>query len=74
MWLGLGLNILWIPVFKYSSKLALVLLLAMIGIATVAQRQLYRDNFYWEFVNQFVYSLWLIFALTLNAYIAIHCP
>jgi hypothetical protein len=74
LWWGLGLNLLWIPVFKYSNKLAFLLLLAMIGVATVAQKQLGEDDLHTEAVYQFIYIMWLIFALTLNAYIVIHCP
>lgn len=74
LWWGLGLNLLWIPVYKYSTKLALVLLIAMIGVATVAQKQLGEDDLHTEAVYQFIYLMWLIFALTLNAYIVLKCP
>jgi hypothetical protein len=65
---------LWIPLFTINTKLAFLLLLAMIGIATFVQQQLSADGYQLESVFQLTYVLWLIFALTLNAYIALSCP
>ena len=73
LWWGLALNLLWIPVFQYNSKLALLFLLAMIFLASIAQQQLSVDGYHLQSINQLIYVTWLMFALSLNAYIAIKC-
>jgi hypothetical protein len=74
LWWGLGLNLLWIPLFSINTKLAFLLLMAMIGIATFAEQQLSADGYHLESIFQLTYILWLIFALSLNGYIALSCP
>jgi tryptophan-rich sensory protein len=78
--LGLAMNLCWVPLFIYNTRLALVLLAAMIivGIKTMSvldaadknnnNKGLRRRTFLFA-----PYLGWISFAFTLNAYLAISC-
>lgn len=68
--LGLVLNLAWIPIYKYSSKLGFILIVAMIGVTFYAKSKvtnINQDNFL------VAYLIWLFFALSLNGYTVLHC-
>jgi tryptophan-rich sensory protein len=67
--LGLVLNLCWVPLFMANARLALVLLVAMIAVA-LKSILLMHSPAKWIFVP---YLLWISFASTLNAYIAVKC-
>ena len=69
--LGLVLNLCWVPAFTVNSRLALLLLTGMIGvaIASILQMKGRRASMY-AFAP---YLVWISFAWTLNAYLAVTC-
>ena len=67
--LGLVLNLCWVPLFTANARLALLLLVAMIAVA-VKSILLMHSPAKWIFVP---YLVWISFASTLNAYIAVKC-
>lgn len=68
--IGLVLNISWVPVFAKNSAFALAILTAMILLALQTQKSLRT----WVAQLLFApYTAWLLFAWTLNAYIAWNC-
>lgn len=67
--IGLVLNISWVPVFAKHSTLALGILTAMIWLALKTQASL-KKTAWLLFIP---YTAWLLFAWTLNAYIAWNC-
>lgn len=80
LWIGLALNLAWVPVFRANAKLALILLGAMIVIAGITEYMLAKDDkdesksFIASRSVQFApYTAWLVFAFTLNYYIAQRC-
>ena len=71
---GLLLNLAWVPTFTADSKLALALLTAMIWVAIQTERLLYKSKtsgLQWLLFSP--YTAWIMFAWTLNAYIAWNC-
>lgn len=68
--IGLVLNISWVPVFAKDSALALAILTAMIWLALQTQKALRTSAAQLLFAP---YTAWLLFAWTLNAYIAWNC-
>lgn len=80
LFFGLLLNLCWVPLFTYSSRLALLLLVAMIivGIKTMAilyksDKENKRQGFRRRYLLFSPYLTWIVFASTLNAYIAYSC-
>ena len=71
LWLGLALNLLWAPLFIYNAKLGLAIIVLMIIIAYYSYNKLKNNPSEAVFIQ--VYAAWLVFALTLNSYIAIKC-
>jgi len=71
--LGLAINLCWVPVFMYNSKLGLFLILLMIGVAFYSIDKLKKESFILEARFIQIYLGWLIFAFSLNAYIALKC-
>jgi len=72
--IGLALNLSWVPTFTANPQLALGLLTAMIYVAVITQRVLYTSKsakLQWLLFSP--YTAWLLFAWTLNAYIAAYC-
>ena len=67
--LGLALNLCWVPLFTFSTRLALLLLIAMIVVA-VKTLMLLKGSRALLFSP---YLIWLCFAFTLNAYLAYNC-
>ena len=70
---GLGLNLLWTPIFAYNSKYALLVLAAMIVLAFDSLKKLNKNGYIIESNWFTVYIVWLFFALYLNMYIASRC-
>jgi tryptophan-rich sensory protein len=71
--IGLILNLAWIPIFYFNSKAGLAVIAVMIGVAFDTSRRLELDGYHT--LNNWFYSYiaWLIFAFTLNLYIALKC-
>ena len=69
---GLLLNLCWVPLFIYSTQLALLLLIAMILVGIKSIYLLYLSN-YTRALLFTPYMLWLGVAFSLNAYIALTC-
>ena len=73
--IGLVLNLAWVPTFTKNPQLALSLLTVMIVLAVFTQRVLYKirasSGLQWLLFSP--YMAWLLFAWTLNAYIAANC-
>ena len=74
LWWGLFLNFAWIPSFIYNSKLGVLVIGGMIAIATESQKRLSDEHFGNEATFLGYYIAWLIFALSLNLFIAFSCP
>jgi tryptophan-rich sensory protein len=71
--IGLALNFSWIFAFKYNSKLGLLVLALMIGVAYDTSRRLELDGKH-TLNNWFqTYIAWLLFAFSLNFYISVNC-
>jgi tryptophan-rich sensory protein len=71
--IGLALNISWIFAFRYNSKLGLLVLALMIGVAYDTSRRLELDGKH-TLNNWFqTYIAWLLFAFSLNFYISVNC-
>ena len=68
--IGLILNLSWVPLFSMSPTFALVILSAMIWLALRTQIMLTGT----AGLLFLPYTAWLVFAWTLNAYIAWKCP
>ena len=68
--LGLVLNFCWVPVFTINAYAALAVLTAMIavGVQSILLLKKQRGYAVWLFSP---YVLWILFAWTLNAYIAV---
>ena len=71
--IGLALNVAWVPAFAYNSKLALVILALMIGVAYDTSRRLEIDGYATQNRWFQCYIVWLLFAFSLNLYIAVNC-
>lgn len=78
--LGLLLNLCWVPLFIYNTRLALILLAAMIivGIKTMsvldaADKNNNNKGIRRRFILFAPYLAWIGYAFTLNAYLAINC-
>lgn len=71
--IGLLSNLLWIPMFLYNSKSALIVLAGMIYVAFDSSRRLELDGYHTLNNWFYTYIAWLIFAFTLNLYIALKC-
>lgn len=70
--IGLVLNISWVPVFIKNTQFALVILTAMVGVAAwTFNLLLHKTKVQWVLFSP--YMAWLLFAWTLNAYIAVKC-
>ena len=67
---GLVLNLSWVPIFAKNAALALGILTVMIWLAVKAQKSLTTSTAQLLFAP---YTVWIIFAWTLNAYIAWNC-
>ena len=68
--IGLVLNISWVPTFTKDPTLALVILSGMVWLALKTQNALTTRCAQFLFSP---YTAWLLFAWTLNAYIAWNC-
>ena len=80
LWIGLALNLSWVPVFTVNATAALYILAAMIVMAGFAEYRMAVDDkdkgrsFIAARSIQFTpYIVWIVFAFTLNYYIARHC-
>jgi tryptophan-rich sensory protein len=73
LWWGLFLNFTWIPSFIYNAKLGVLVIGGMIALATESQKRLSDEHFGNEALFLGYYIAWLIFALTLNLFIAFYC-
>ena len=73
LWLGLIVNVLWVPIFVINSKLGALVILGMIYSTVDSERKLRAEGFTSEANFMIVYLSWLSFAFTMNAYIALHC-
>jgi tryptophan-rich sensory protein len=71
--IGLAINLCWVPVFKFNSKLGLFIILLMIVVALDSIDKLKKESLILEARFIQVYLGWLVFAFTLNAYIALRC-
>ena len=71
--IGLILNLAWIPIFLFNSKAALIVLAGMIYVAFDTSRRLELDGYHTLNNWFYTYIAWLIFAFTLNLYIALKC-
>jgi len=75
--IGLVLNLAWVPLFRVNVQLALTLLIVMTIIAIQTLQVLYDEKT--EIVSVPTYLLfspyvgWLLFALSLNIYLAFNC-
>jgi benzodiazapine receptor len=70
--LGLVLNFCWVPVFTMNAFAALALITAMIVVGIQTLLLLKKEGYAaWLFS---LYVLWISFAWTLNAYIALKNP
>ena len=71
--LGLALNLCWVPVFTMNAFAALALITVMIavGIQTLLLLNKKKGYAVWLFS---LYVVWISFAWTLNAYIALKNP
>ncbi len=67
--IGFVLNLSWVPIFTKNPTFALVILSAMIWLAFMTQ-SLLRKHAWYLFLP---YTSWLVYAWTLNAYIAWNC-
>ena len=67
--LGLAMNLCWVPLFTFSTRLALLLLIGMIVVA-VKTLMLLKGKRALLFSP---YLIWICFALTFNAYLAYYC-
>ena len=66
---GLIMNFFWVPLFTVSARASLVLLTGMI-IVTV------KTIYVLDAQNAYIFSpylMWISFAWTLNAYLAVRC-
>lgn len=80
LWIGLALNLLWVPVFMVNVKVALLVLAGMIIMAGIAEYRMAvedkdanRDFLASRAVQFAPYTAWIVFAFTLNYYIAKRC-
>jgi tryptophan-rich sensory protein len=78
--LGILMNLAWVPLFTVNVKIALILLTAMIvvGIKTIfvlngSDRRNGNKGIMRRALLFSPYLLWLCFAWTLNAYLALNC-
>lgn len=78
--LGLLANLCWVPTFIYNTRLALLLLVAMIliglktmGLLFAADRNANRSGFRSRALLFSPYLSWIGFALSLNLYLAFSC-
>lgn len=71
--IGLILNLAWIPLFYWNSKAGLAVIAVMIGVAFDTSRRLELDGYHTLNNWFYTYIAWLIFAFTLNLYIALKC-
>jgi len=76
--IGLLLNLIWVPVYVWSTKTALIVLSMMIATAVYTELLLYGDDTAnkrtWKHSILFApYIAWLLFAFSLNAYLAVNC-
>jgi tryptophan-rich sensory protein len=70
--LGLALNLAWVPIYVWNVQVALGVLGAMISVAITTELALYKMN--WKLGALFApYVAWLLFAFSLNAYLAVKC-
>jgi len=70
--IGLAMNLCWVPLFVYSTRLALLLLIGMIVVAAKTLMILYKSNRITAALFS-PYLAWLCFALTFNVYLAYYC-
>jgi tryptophan-rich sensory protein len=78
--LGLALNLAWVPLYIVSTQLALVLIIVMTAIAGKTLQLLYNYDTL-KGIKGFArsstlfapYPAWLLFALSLNAYLVWKC-
>ena len=68
--LGLLLNLCWVPLFIYETRLALILLTLMIGVAIKCMMLMQGRISFYVFAP---YLVWISYAWTLNAYLAVTC-
>lgn len=72
--IGLVLNLAWVPLFTENPQLALGLLTAMIYVAIQTVRLMYKSKASGlQWLLFIPYTAWIMFAWTLNAYIAVKC-
>jgi len=71
--IGLILNLAWIPIFYFNSKAGLAVIAVMIGVAFDTSRRLELDGYHTLNNWFYTYIAWLIFAFTINLYIALKC-
>jgi tryptophan-rich sensory protein len=71
--LGLAINLTWSPLFVFNSKLGLFVISVMIVLAIDSYEKLNLENLKNEARFIQIYLAWLVFAFTLNAYIAYKC-
>lgn len=71
--IGLAMNLCWVPLFIYSTRLALLLLIGMIVVAAKTLMILYKKNDWTSAALFSPYLAWLCFALTFNVYLAYYC-
>ena len=68
--LGLLLNLCWVPLFVFEPQLALILLTLMIGVAIKCMMLMKGRISFYVFAP---YLVWISYAWTLNAYLAVTC-
>jgi tryptophan-rich sensory protein len=71
--LGLAINLTWSPLYVFDSKLGLFVISVMIVLAIDSYEKLNVENLKNEARFIQIYLAWLVFAFTLNAYIAYKC-
>lgn len=67
---GLVLNLSWVPIFAKNPTFALAILTAMVWLALRTSAALTTKTSWLLFAP---YTVWIIFAWTLNVYIAWNC-
>jgi tryptophan-rich sensory protein len=78
--LGLVLNLTWVPIFAANTQIAFAVIIAMIAVAGKTLQLLYaddtlhsRDMFMRSSTLFAPYLAWILFASSLNAYLAQKC-